>query len=168
MWRPKTVTPIPVDLTPSSGFHRYQAWTHVMNLHICRPNIHTHKIKLSEPWKANLLQDQEFIARSGMAFVGTEWHGSCLWDRPADMGLYKYQVSMVAMGMRLVCITLYIFYTLLLRNVNPSDSVITRQHKSRRQKCDWCLSKMINSEIFKRIQGQADSWIQGQPGTQEG
>ena len=56
------------------------------------------------------------------------------------------------MGIRLVCIVMYIFY-IPLRNVLPvniNDSQIIREQESRRQRCGWCLSKMVNAGTFRK------------------
>jgi hypothetical protein len=62
--------------------------------------------------------------------------GSCPWDRVSGHG--HPGEFMAAMGIRLVCIIMYTFYIIPLRNVLPvnfNDSMIIRQHKPWRQRC---------------------------------
>lgn len=55
-----------------------------------------------------------------MAFVGTEWHGSCPGTGPVEVFLHKCWL-MTAVGIRLSYIIMYIFYVSPSSNVLPTN-----------------------------------------------
>lgn len=62
-------------------------------------------------------------ARSRMALVGTEGHGSCLWDRANWDG--PPGVSMAAIGIRLVYIIMCIYFLFLLQRMSSLLTLVT-------------------------------------------
>jgi hypothetical protein len=64
-----------------------------------------------------------------MALIRTECHGSCPWSRASRHG--PPQTPMAAVGIRLVCIIMYVFYVPPSRNVLlVNNSMINRDSTS--------------------------------------
>ena len=86
---------------------------------------------------------------SDETLMGTEWLGSCPWDRASTKAP---RVRMAAIGIRLVCIIMYIFYIPPLSNVLPinvNDPMIIRDSMSPGDEVVANVSAKLNAGTFR-------------------